>query len=124
MEWSLHPINLALRFGLEIVALYAMSSRVYAMYSSPENWFYAILSAVLAGAIWTIFKVPGDKSSNGKAIVPINGVLRFLIEFSFFFVAVFLLIVDESYSFAGIFGFFIFMHYLTSLDRFVWLLKN
>lgn len=124
MEWSYHPLNLALRFGLEITALYVFATRTYAHFTTPINWIAAITAVLIAGALWGIFKVPGDPSSNGKAVVPVNGVLRFLLEFTFFFVAVFVLVLDESYWFTGIFSFLIFFHYLISLDRFVWLLKN
>jgi hypothetical protein len=124
MEWSYHPLNLALRFGLEVTGLYVFATRTYANFESPFNWVSAILVTLIAGAVWGVFKVPGDRTSNGKALVPINGVLRFILEFTFFFVAIFLLVLDESYWFTGIFGFLIFFHYLFSLDRFVWLLKN
>lgn len=124
MEWSYHPLNLALRFGLEITALYVFATRTFAWYDAPLNWIAAVSAVVFASTVWAVFKVPGDRSSNGKAVVPINGVVRFLLEFTFFFVAVFLLVLDKSYWFTGIFGFLIFFHYLISLDRFVWLLKN
>jgi hypothetical protein len=124
MEWSYHPLNLALRFGLEITALYVFATETFARFETPINWISAVIVVVIAGAIWGVFKVPGDRTNNGNAIVPISGVLRFLLEFTFFFIAIFLLILAQRYWFTGIFGFLIFFHYLTSLDRFVWLLKN
>lgn len=47
---------------------------------SSFRWPLAIGLPVVAAAVWGTFRVPGDQSANGEAVVPVSGKVRFVIE--------------------------------------------
>jgi len=79
-DYSYHPVNLGLRFILEIVVLIAAG-----MFAKEHfSWISAILLPVVLMTCWSVFAVRGDKSRSGKTVVPTPGKLRILIELLFF----------------------------------------
>ena len=60
-----HPINLAIRFLLEITALITMG---FWGWRQSEGWFRYILALIipiLAAVVWGTFAVPNDPSRSG-----------------------------------------------------------
>lgn len=121
---SQHPLNLALRFMLELAALTSMGIWGWSL---SENWIRLVFAfgiPVSFAAIWGIFAVANDPSRSGKAPIPVNGKIRLLYELIFFSAAAWCLF-DIDLPIAGIFFSAIFIiHYSTSTDRIKWLFKH
>ena len=121
---SQNPINLAVRFLLELVGLYAFGLWGWTQHAGILRYLLVIGLPVLAATLWGTFRVPADASANGKAPVPVAGWLRFLLEVVFFTSAAWCLFdagaVHAGYIFSGI----ALIHYLISYDRILWLFKQ
>ena len=116
-----NPINLALRFFLELAALYCMGFWGWTQHTGVLRYLLAIGLPLLAAVIWGVFRVPND---GGAPRVRVSGVVRFLIEIAFFGFATWGLF-DAGATRAGwIFGGLILFHYIISYDRVKWLLKQ
>lgn len=119
-----HPVNLALRFLLEIVALLTMGAWGWSQDDGWMRFLLAIGIPTVAAVLWGTFAVPNDPSRSGKAPVAIPGVLRLILELGFFAFATWA-IFDLGYSdLSGVFGVIVVVHYLVSYDRILWLLKQ
>jgi hypothetical protein len=116
-----HPINLGIRFLLEIILLIIIASWGWHQFSGVTRNVLAIGLPVLTAAIWGIFKVDGDP---GKAIVAIPGWLRLLYEILLFILAAYFLFQLQLPMWAYAFIIVSAIHYLISYDRVVWLLKK
>ena len=121
---SKNPINLLLRFLLELMALIVTAMWGYSLSDSWTRILWAILFPLLFAAIWGIYAVKEDPSRSGKTVVPTPGPVRLLLELALFGVAAWMLI-DLGYTLTGaIFGGVVLIHYVISLDRIVWLMKS
>jgi hypothetical protein len=120
---SQNPVNLAVRFLLELAALTALGYWGWTQHKGILRYLLAIGLPLLAATLWGTFRVPADASSNGKAPIPVAGWLRLLLEVVFFTFAAWCLFdagaVRAGYIFSGI----VLIHYLVSFDRILWLLK-
>ncbi len=116
-----HPVNLALRFLLELGALAALG--VWGWHAVPGGLRYllALLAPALAAVIWGVFRVPGDP---GPAPVATPGPLRLAIEIAFFGLATFGLATANFVTLAWVLGGTALAHYLASYDRVARMLKN
>lgn len=115
-----NPINLALRFVLELVALY---SYAYWAWITQSGWLRAVLVIALpvaAAVVWGTFRVDGDPK---EAPVAIAGWARLILEAVFFGLAVVLLRAAHRPQAALIFSVIVFVHYLISYDRVLRLLQ-
>ncbi|MGD8817978.1 MAG: DUF2568 domain-containing protein [Acidobacteriota bacterium] len=119
-----HPINLAVRFLLELAALAA-----FAMYGwgltdhAALRVVLAVLFPVIAAALWGIFAVPDDPSRSGSAPVPIPGATRLILELSFFAAAAWALSARSSAG-AGALASAVVIHYAVSYERIAWLVGS
>ena len=115
-----HPINLAVRFLLEVAALLVVG--VWG-WRQTDSWFRFVLGLgipILLAVIWGTFAVPNDPSRSGAAPVVVPGILRLVIELAIFALAIWA-IYDLGYSnLSLIMGIIVAMHYLTSYDRILW----
>jgi hypothetical protein len=68
-----HPLNLALRFLLEIGALVAIGYWGFSEHTGMWRFLLSIGLLMIAAIAWGTFAVPGDPSRSGKAPVPIPG---------------------------------------------------
>ena len=80
-----NPINLTVRFVLELLALFAMGVWGWTQHSGLTQWVMTLLLPLGAAALWGVFRVPNDP---GKAVVAVPGWVRLLLEALFFGVAV------------------------------------
>lgn len=122
-----HPINLALRFLLELSALGVFVMWGWIVGSNSSPWIgnsLAISLPVLAATVWGVFNVPGDPSRSGIAPVIIPGVLRLLIELTFFGLATYCLNDLNYTNLYWIFGGVVVLHYIVSYDRVLWLVDR
>lgn len=116
---SKNPINLALRFFLELGALAA-----YALWgwNTGQGWLryaLAIGVPVIMAACWGTFRIPNDP---GPAPVAVPGWARLGLELVFFAGACFALFQLNAQPYAWLFTVLVAIHYLTSLDRISWML--
>ncbi len=119
-----NPINLALRFVLELASLIMAGYWAKEQSDSWQRYILMIGLPMFLATLWGVFAVPDDPSRSGSAPIPISGWLRLLLELSIFSFAIFCL-YDLGYSkLTWIFGLVVLVHYLISYDRIAWLLKQ
>jgi hypothetical protein len=116
-----HPVNLAVRFLLELTALGIFAAWGWQQGQGWQRWALAIGLPLAAAAIWGIFRVPNDP---GPATVAVHGLVRLSIEAVFFGMAVWALndLKAEKWSWAMLV--ILLVHYTVSYDRIGWLLKQ
>lgn len=123
MRFGFHPANLTFRFLLEVAALVATGVGAYSLAPGPLGWLMAIAVPLAAATAWGVFRVPGDRSASGAAPIPVPGIVRLLVEFDVFAIAVFLLWFAWPAG-AAMLGVAVAIHYALSWDRIRWLLAH
>ena len=116
-----HPINLAVRFLLELAALISFGIWGWRQYDGWLRFVLALGIPVILATIWGIFAVPNDPSRSGAAPIPIPGVARLLLELAFFAFATWCLKEIGFTKASIIYGIIVIIHYILSYDRIVWL---
>ena len=119
-----NPLNLALRFLLEIAAFVAMAYWGWTQHDGVWRIVYTVGAPLLAAVLWGTFAVPDDPSRSGKAPVPVPGIIRLLLELVIFGFAAWALYDAGQSAIALIFGLLVLLHYLVSYDRITWLVKQ
>jgi len=120
----LHPINLIVRFLLEIAALIFFGIWGW---EQSDNWLRFVLAIgipIVLAAIWGIFAVPNDPSRSGSAPVKTNGFIRLVFELSFFAFAIWTLKDMGSSKLSLIMAVAVLVHYVISYKRVIWLLTK
>lgn len=118
---SKNPVNLAVRFLLEIAALIALG---YWGWTTQEGILRPALTVGLplaAAFLWGTFRVPGDP---GQARVAVPGIVRLLLEAALFISAAALLAAANQPAAAVVLGLIAAAHYVVSYDRVLWLLAQ
>lgn len=119
-----HPLNLGLRFLLEIGGFAAFVIWGHGLVEGTWGWVLGIGVGILAFAVWGVFNVPGDESRSGEAPVPVPGWVRLALELAYFGLAVWGLAAVGRDTWALGFGVLVGIHYLISWDRIGWLLSQ
>lgn len=119
-----HPINLALRFLLEITALVSVGLWGWRQSDGWLRYVLAIGIPILLAVIWGTFNVPNDPSRSGAAPVVTPGLVRLIIELCFFALASWSFYDMGMTKFALAFGIIVILHYALSYDRILWLLSQ
>jgi len=119
-----HPINLIIRFVLELLALLAVGFWAWKSFDGALQYILGIGLPILMTIVWGTFAVPDDPSRSGKAPIPVSGSLRLLIELLFFAIATWALYDLQEIELSSIFGGLVIIHYLVSYDRISWLLSK
>jgi membrane protein YdbS with pleckstrin-like domain len=117
-----HPLNLILRFILEIATLFAYGYWGWTGHEGIWRYVWSIGTIVLAAAVWGTFAVPEDPSRSGKAPVPIPGLLRLVLELVFFSAGVWAFFAADQPLWGTVLGAATLIHYALSYDRIKWLL--
>jgi hypothetical protein len=118
---SSNPINLALRFVLELAALVIFG---YWGWQKGDGWLrflFAIGLPLFFAVLWGVFRIPNDPN---PAIVAIPGFLRLILELVFFSFAVWALKDSHLFILSWTFAVITFLHYVTSYDRIIWMIKQ
>jgi hypothetical protein len=122
---SSHPLNLLIRFLLEIVAL--VSGGVWGWKQSDGGWprfALAIGIPMVLAALWGTFAVPDDPSRSGAAPIVTPGIIRLLLELMIFTFSIWSL-YDLGLSKASLtFMLVVIVHYIISYDRVLWLISQ
>lgn len=124
MRFGSHPLNLALRFLLELVALAAMAYWGWTQHDSFSGRLWTIILPVTAAILWGTFAVVGDPSRSGHAPVSIPGAWRLVLELLIFAVAILFLYRAGRSSIALSLAALTLLHYTMSYDRIEWLLRH
>lgn len=119
-----HPINLGVRFILEIVALISVGVWGWNRTDGSLKYIFAIGLPILLGAIWGTFAVPDDPSRSGQTVIATSGVIRLIIELGIFSIATLAIYNQGQQKFSYVFATIVILHYLISYDRVLWLLEN
>jgi hypothetical protein len=119
-----HPINLAVRFALELAALYAMCGWGWQLVDGAGRWALAAVVPLAAATLWGVFAVPADPSRSGRAPVPVPGLVRLAFELAFFGFATwaFSQLGDPRVTIG--FATMVVLHYAASYDRVAWLVRT
>ena len=121
---STHPLNLAFRFLLEIIALVAVGYWGWQQGSGLNRYLLAVITPVVWAVLWGTFAVPNDPSRSGKAPVPIPGILRLILELCAFGFAAWALYSSVTTWSGIIFTGAVILHYILSYDRCLWLIAG
>jgi hypothetical protein len=119
-----HPINLALRFILEIAALFALGYWGWTQHDGIWRFVWGLGLVLIAAVVWGTFAVPEDPSRSGKAPVPVPGAVRLVIELVFFAAGTWAFIAADLPLWGFALGILTVIHYALSYDRIIWLLKR
>lgn len=120
-----HPMNLAVRFFLELVMLFAFG--MWGWHVGHTVVLSLVLAAslpLLAAVLWGVFAVPGDRSRSGNAPVPVPGMLRLALEILLFALALWAFYRSGLLLVAIGFGLMTLFHYLFSYERIAWLVRQ
>ncbi len=117
-----HPLNLALRFLLELAALAALGYWGWTQNSGAWRYLLMLGLPLLAAVVWGTFAVPGDPSRSGRAPVPVPGAVRLLLELAFFAAAVVALLASGQALAGLLLAAVTIIHYILAYDRIGWLL--
>lgn len=120
----MHPINLALRFFLEVIALGALGWWGWSLTDSGWRWLAALGMVLVAGFVWGTFAIPGDPSRGGQGLVQVPGVVRLAIELLVFASGAYALRTVGRPGLAAAFGVLVLAHYAWSYERVAWLLRQ
>ena len=112
---SENPVNLGVRFVLELAALAAFIHWGWTQHDGALRVALAFGLPLLAATIWGVFRVPGDP--HPEPPVTVSGPVRLLIEAAFFGAAVLLLLAADATTAALVLGVAVLVHYAVSYDR-------
>jgi hypothetical protein len=119
-----HPINLAVRFLLEISGLVSLGIWGWEQSDGWLRFVLAIGIPVICASIWGAFAVPDDPSRSGKAPIVTPGIIRLAIETGFFAFAIWSLYDIGFHKASLAFGIIVVLHYIVSYDRIKWLISQ
>jgi len=119
-----NPINLAVRFILEIAGLVALGWWGWNQSEGILRFVLALGIPILAAVIWGTFNVVDDPSRSGKAPVKVPGIVRLLLELAFFASAIWSLFAMGVTTLGWIYGIVVLIHYVVSYDRVAWLVRQ
>lgn len=119
---SQNPLNLAVRFLLELAGLVGLFRLGQWMFDGGMGLLLGSGTTVVAIVAWATFNVPGDRSRSGNAPVRVPGVVRLTLELVVLGGgAVGWWLAGPSWL-AWVYTIFLVAHYALSWDRIFWLL--
>lgn len=119
-----HPINLTIRFLLEIIALTSVGMWGWKQNDGWLRFVLAIGLPIILAAIWGTFAVPNDPSRSGAAPTVTPGIIRLAIELGIFTLATWAIYDMHFIRLSLAFGIIVALHYCLSYDRIIWLLSQ
>jgi membrane protein YdbS with pleckstrin-like domain len=119
-----HPINLTIRFLLEMSALVAMGMWGWKYSDGWLRYVLAIGIPLVFAIIWGTFAVPNDPSRSAAAPIVTAGIIRLAIELGFFTLATWSLYDMGFDKLSLVFGVIVILHHIISYDRIIWLVSQ
>jgi len=127
-EWTVlvssHPINLLLRFLLELCVLAVAGYWGWTVSSGFTRFLLLLGVPLLLAVVWGAFAVPDDPSRSGRAPIPVPGVVRFVLELGNFAFAVWAFYAVGQPVPGLILAVLVIVHYILSYDRITWLVRQ
>ena len=121
---SQNPVNLAVRFILEMVALVAIGYGGWHLTDSFWRYVLAIVLPLLMAALWGGFRPPNEPHHPTHPVVAIPGLVRLLIETLAFGGGAWGFFSAGATTTGWIFTVVVLVHYALSYDRVAWLLRH
>ncbi len=118
---SKNPLNLALRFLLELAAMFAVGYWGFTQFSGLTRYLLAFGLPLAFSILWALFSTPGDRPS---APVPVSGFLRLVLEFLLFGAAVAALYAAGRPGWSVVLLVLLLIHYALSYDRILWMMHH
>lgn len=118
-----NPINLAVRFLLELAGIFTYGLWGYSKTDEFYRFILMILLPLLFAVLWGVFAVRDDPSRSGKTVVQTPGFIRLLLELGLFSLAIWMLSDLEHTLIGWLLAMVVIAHYLVSKDRVRWLLS-
>lgn len=115
--------NLALRFGLELTALFGLGFAAWKLLSGPVRMAAIVIVPVIAAVLWTVFNVVGDPSRSGAAPVEVPGWTRLIVELAVLGAGAAAIVVAGRRDIGVVYAALIVFHYAVSMSRVQWLLS-
>lgn len=116
-----NPINLTLRFLLEVTMLIALGYWGWHLTGGWAKYIAAVGLPIVAAVLWGVFRIPNDPKA---APVAIPGIVRLLLEWGLFGFAVWA-IYDLGYAKCTLLmAIIVVLHYAVSYDRTWAMLRN
>lgn len=120
----MNPVNLALRFLLELTALGAVAWWASSLTDAWWRWLAAIAAVLLVALAWGVFAVPNDPSRGGQGIVKVPGIARLALELLVFAAGAYAFKAVGRPNLAIAFTALVAAHYAWSYERVAWLLEQ
>ena len=120
----MNPLNLTLRFLLEMTALGALG---WWGWTQSDSWWrvvFATATVLVAATLWGTFAVPNDPSRGSDGLVQVPGLVRLLLELAFFGAAAYALKSVGRPTLAIAFTALVVIHYAWSYERVSWLIRQ
>ncbi len=121
LTMNTNPVNLAVRFLLEIAMLIALGLWGWDLTETWIRYITAVGLPLIAVVLWGIFRIPNDPK---PAPVAISGVLRLILELGLFALATWALYQLRYSNLALLMGVIVVLHYVISYDRTWAMLRN
>jgi hypothetical protein len=118
------PLQLALRFVLELAAFASLGLFGRSLDAGPLGWLWAVLFPLVAAVMWGTFAVKGDPSRSGKAPLAVRGALRLTLELFVFLGGAAALAATGRYTVAAVFAGLVAVHPALTVPRLRWLLSQ
>lgn len=120
----MNPVNLSLRFLLEITALGALGWWGWSLTDSWWRWLDGVALVLVAALAWGVFAIPDDPSRGGQGFARVPGIARLALELLVFGAGAYALkAVGRPNLAIGIFA-LVAVHYAWSYERVASLLKQ
>jgi hypothetical protein len=116
-----NPINLAVRFLLEIVMLAVLSLWGWHLFIGWPKYLAAVVFPTIAAILWGVFRIPNDPN---PAPVEIPGLMRLFLELMLFGLGVYGLYFMGYKMLSSALAIVTVLHYLVSYDRTWVMLRN
>ena len=123
MRRAEHPVNLAVRFMLEVAAAVGIFRLGLQFADGVVAGLLAVGMVAVGVAAWGLCNVPGDASRSGSAPVPVRGPVRLAIEVTVFAIGAAGWFAAGPRWFAWAYLVITLVHHLASVDRMAWLIR-
>lgn len=123
-EISMHPLNLAFRFLLELAALATVGWWGWQAGAGALRWLLAAALPLIAATVWATFNVPEDPSRANKVPVRVPGIVRLALELGLFAFACWALISQGGAQTGWLLTGAVVLHYIISYRRVLWIVRQ
>lgn len=116
-----HPINLLLRFILELAAWLALGYWSWVAHQGSMRWLLVLGLPLTTIVIWGVFRVPENPH---EALVAVSGIVRLILEGIILFGGALALYASDLKEWGIAFAVILVVHYAAAYDRVMWLIRG